>query len=62
MKPLWTDARVLTRVGIVEMLAVQLYNQREHLLQWQQADASVRSEWRKEARKVYDEALMNFGE
>jgi hypothetical protein len=61
MSPLWTDARVLIRVGIVEMLAFHLYNQREHLIRWQEADASVRVLWREEARRVYDEALMNFG-
>lgn len=61
MSPLWTDGRVLTRVGITEMLAVQLYNQYEHLIRWHEADASVRVEWRKEAVKMYDEALRNYG-
>jgi hypothetical protein len=63
MSSFLTDARVLTRVGIVEMLAAQLYSQSfgATAMPWNSVDASVRALWREEARRVYDEALMNFG-
>lgn len=63
MSPIWTDARVLTRVGVVEMLAAQLYSQSfgSTAMPWNSVDASVRVHWRGEARKVYDEALLSYG-
>lgn len=61
MNPYWTDARVLTRVGIIETLAAQLYHQSGYPGRWDELDASDRVEWRKRAVKVYDEALMNYG-
>lgn len=60
MSTLWTDGRILTRVGIIEMLAVQLYNQNEWKIHWQELDASDRVRWRKMATKMYDEALVNY--
>ncbi len=64
MSSFLTDARVLTRVGIVELVAIEMYKShkgREDVLPWGEVDSSERFFWRAEARKMYDEALLNFG-